>query len=73
MRKSLRGRGEPAHDPGLAQIDALERDMVLAKVQTWEWNGVSAEEIARYKPDLIALARNVTDRLRAEYLVRRQP
>lgn len=59
-------------DPGLEQIAALERDIVLAKLQTWEWNGVSADEIARLRPDLVALARNVTDQLRAEYLARRQ-
>jgi hypothetical protein len=57
-------------DPGLQQIDDLERDIVLGKEQVWQVNGVSAEEIARQRPGVVALAKAVTDQLRAEYRAR---
>jgi hypothetical protein len=56
-------------DPGLQQIADLERDIVLAHEQK-AWSGVSAEEIARYRPSVQALALAVCDRLRREYLER---
>jgi hypothetical protein len=64
-------RKKPApRDPGEQQIDDLERDLVLAKDQTWAFNGVSAEEIARIRPAVVALAKAACDRLREEYRAR---
>jgi len=57
-------------DAGLQQIDDFERAIVLAREQTWRFNGVSENEIARLLPDLEQLAKNVTDQLRAEYRTR---
>ena len=56
-------------DP-LAQIDDLERQIVLAKEQTWLWNGASAEEIALFLPAVKAQARAICDQIRSEYLAR---
>lgn len=58
-------------DAGLEEINALERNLVLAKDQLWAFNGVSAEEIGRIRPGVVALAKAVGDQLRAEYLARR--
>lgn len=57
-------------DAGLQQIDDFERAIVLAREQTWRFNEVSENEIARLLPDLEQLAKNVTDQLRAEYRAR---
>ena len=57
-------------DAGEQQIDDLERDIILAKDQTWAFNGVSAEEIARLRPGVVALAKAATDQLREEYRAR---
>lgn len=62
----------PTTDAGLLQIADLERAIVLAKEQTWTWSGVSAEEITRFRPGVVQLAKHVCDQLRAEYLSRRQ-
>jgi hypothetical protein len=66
-----RPRTPDPRDEGLEQINDLERQIVLAREQTWTWNGVSPEEIARYLPDVARVAKNVCDQLRAEYLARR--
>jgi hypothetical protein len=63
----------PPRDPGEQQIDDLERDLVLGKEQLWTAHGVSAEEIARERPAVVALAKAVTDRMRDEYRGRSQP
>jgi hypothetical protein len=68
--KKISGGMPPKVDPGLEQIDDLERDIVLGKEQLWTANGVSAEEIARERPAVVALAKAVTDRMRAEYRAR---
>jgi hypothetical protein len=57
-------------DAGLEQINDLERNIVLAKEQSWTMSGVSAEEIARERPAVVALAKAVTDRMRAEWVAR---
>ena len=56
-------------DPGLAQIDDLERRMVQAHDEKAQL-GVSAEEVARFRPDVVAQAKAVCDRMRAEHLAR---
>ena len=56
-------------DEGLQQIDALEAAIVQAHDEKRQL-GVSAEEVARYRPAVVALARTVCDQLRAEYLAR---
>jgi hypothetical protein len=38
------------YDAGLAEIDDLERNIILGREQLWAWNGVPAEEIARLLP-----------------------
>lgn len=62
---------DQAMDPGLQQIDDLERDIIEAREQTWRHNQVSEEEIERYRPSLQQLAKAVTDRMRDEYRARR--
>ena len=66
----MKTRTPPPRDEGLEQIDDLERRIVLAKEQSWTWNGASAEEIALFLPAVKAQARAVCDRLREEYLAR---
>jgi hypothetical protein len=66
----MRRHDPPARDPGLQMIDDLERAIVLAHDQKVEL-GVSAEEVARLRPDVIAVAKAVCDRLRAEYEARK--
>ena len=66
----MKRRTPQINDPGLQQIDDLERDIVLAKEQTWTFNGVSPAEIARFLPAVKAQARAVCSRLREEYLAR---
>ena len=63
----MRMKPTPTIDPGLQAIADLERDIVLAKEQTWTWNGVDPAEIARELPAVAAVAKAVCDRLRAEY------
>lgn len=59
-------------DAGLQQIDDLERNIILGREETWRFNGVSDDEIGRLRPGVVQLAKNVTDRLRAEYGARKQ-
>lgn len=68
--KKISGGMPPKVDPGLEQIDDLERDIVLGKEQLWRVNGVSEAEIARFLPDVVAQAKAIGDQLRAEYRAR---
>lgn len=63
-------RAQKPVDPGLEQIADLERNIVLAREQTWTVNGVSPEEIARFLPDVQRLAKHICHQLREEYLAR---
>ena len=63
-------RAPVATDEGLQQIADLEKTIVLAQQQTWSVHGVSAEEIARELPAVVAQAKAVCDQLRREYLER---
>jgi hypothetical protein len=56
-------------DAGLQQIADLERAIIAAHDQKAEL-GVSAEEVARLRPDVVRLAKTVADQLRAEYRAR---
>ena len=56
-------------DEGLARIDDLERAIVAAHDERVRL-GVSAEEVARQRPAVVALAAAVAGRLRDEYLAR---
>lgn len=70
MAKKMSARLPSPVDAGLEQIDDLERKIVLAKEQTWAMSGVSAEEIARFLPDVAAQAKAICNQLRAEYRAR---
>lgn len=59
-----------ATDAGLQQIDDLERSIVAAHDEK-VLLGVSAEEVARFRRDVVELARNVANGLRADYLTHR--
>ena len=63
----------PPEDPGLAQIDELERPIVLGRVQLLEWNQVPADEAARERVAVEKIAAAVCDQLRQEYLSRNRP
>jgi hypothetical protein len=58
-----------ALDPGLQQIADLERDIVRAHDEK-QLLGVSADEVARQRSAVVALAERVCAILRAEYLAR---
>ena len=59
-------------DPGLAEIEDLERCIIAAHDQRIDL-GASAEEVARFRPEVVAQAAAVCDQLRAEYLERTKP
>ena len=63
-------RQSPPMDPGLAQIASLERNIIAAHDERAQM-GVSAEELARQRPGVVALARPIADRMRREYLARK--
>ena len=54
-------------DPELDRIAALERDIVRAHDERVSLGGAPADEIAAQRPAVVQLAKNVADRLRAEY------
>ena len=56
-------------DPGLAEIDDLERCIVAAHDQKIDL-GASAEEVARFRPAVVAQAAAACDQMRREYLAR---
>lgn len=58
-------------DAGLRAIDDLERAIVAAHDQKGELHGISAAEVARFRPGVVALAKKVCDQLRAEHRARR--
>ena len=61
-------QAEPV-DPSLQSIADLEAAIIAAHDQKATL-GVSAEEVARLRPDVVRLAKTVTDQLRREYLAR---
>jgi hypothetical protein len=63
-------RGAVVVDEGLQLIENYQRAIVQAHDQKADW-GVSAAEIERERPAVVALAKAVTDRMREEYLSRR--
>lgn len=58
------------HDPGLAQIDDLERTLVRAFDEKMVFHGIDVTEAARFRPGVVAQAAAVAARLRADYLAR---
>ena len=58
-------------DPALAQIADLERNIIAAHDEKARL-GVSAEEVARLRPQVVAQAKAVCDRMRSEYRERTQ-
>ena len=63
-------RSTPA-DPELQRIDQLEMDIVRAFDARSAFYALSAADIERERPGIVAQAQAVCNRLRAEYLARR--
>lgn len=58
-------------DAGLQAIDDLERSIVAAHDQKISL-GVSAEEVARFRPVVVQQAKTACDQMRADYRARTQ-
>jgi hypothetical protein len=63
-------RRTPTIDPDLQVIANLEAAIVEAFDQRHQIAGTLAAELAAQRPAVVALAKAVTDRMRAEYLQR---
>jgi hypothetical protein len=57
-------------DKDLALIDAFEAAIVAAHDERHAMAGAAAAEVTAQRPAVVALAKAVTDRMRAEYLQR---
>jgi hypothetical protein len=66
-------RTRRAVDPGLQQIDDLERLIATGRPRAIVQMGGTEEEAERARPEAERLAAAVCGRLRDEYLARRQP
>ena len=54
-------------DPGLEEIDNLDRLIVRGRIELLKWNHIPAEEVERERVKVIELAKAVCDQLRVEY------
>jgi hypothetical protein len=63
-------KSSPMFDAGLQQIDDLEALMIRAHDEKHTLQGASLEEVERFRPAAVQLAKTVCAQLRAAYLAR---
>jgi hypothetical protein len=60
-------------DAGLQEIDDLEAAMIRAHDEKHTRQLVPLEEVERFRPAAVQVAKHICDRLRAEHLSRYRP